>query len=410
MPLFSIVMPTRNRAHLLRYALQSALAQQFADYEIVVSDNNSTDDTADVVRRIGDGKVKYVHTGQTLAMPDSWEFALTHATGEFITYLCDDDAIVPDLLPRLSQLLGGSDQQVISWGRTNYFHSTWYEPEKRNTVVIPSAPFVTRVMKARPSLAGLFRDPTYTTDVPLMLNCACHKQLIARGKSPAGHFFFAAAPDTSTAALALALADHYTHIFEPLCLGGMGKESIGATQGYNRGTTATAFRSEFCEDIFSRVPLKGYTITNTIVATLLNVKSSFPELFSEYDIDWSSYFYRHCQELLSLKSRGVDVSQDEQEFFRVLAAQSQEIQDHVQRSIEGARWPEQALRNARRIVRHGLLRGLHLLPASVVDASRQLTGRTLGDPRRHGRIIRGEEVGFANIFECSQMLKELLAQ
>ena len=41
MPFFSIVMPTRNRANLLKYALRSALQQTFQDYEVVVSDNQS---------------------------------------------------------------------------------------------------------------------------------------------------------------------------------------------------------------------------------------------------------------------------------------------------------------------------------------------------------------------------------
>ena len=44
-PLFTLVIPTRNRAHLLRLALQSALAQDFLDYEVLVSDNFSSDGT-----------------------------------------------------------------------------------------------------------------------------------------------------------------------------------------------------------------------------------------------------------------------------------------------------------------------------------------------------------------------------
>ena len=49
-PLFSVVIPTRNRGHLLRHALHTALNQTFDDYEIVVSDNNSSDATPQVTR------------------------------------------------------------------------------------------------------------------------------------------------------------------------------------------------------------------------------------------------------------------------------------------------------------------------------------------------------------------------
>src|SRR2546421_10806093 len=116
-PLFSIVIPTRNRADLLRNALQSALEQTHDDYEVVVSDNNCTPETHEAVRRLGDGRVRYVRVERTLAMPDSWEFAVSHARGDYITILSDDDAVSPTLLKRLDSLLEGGRVKLISWIR-----------------------------------------------------------------------------------------------------------------------------------------------------------------------------------------------------------------------------------------------------------------------------------------------------
>jgi len=45
MPLFSILIPLRNRVHLLKYVIQSVLNQYYDDYELIVSDNDSSDDT-----------------------------------------------------------------------------------------------------------------------------------------------------------------------------------------------------------------------------------------------------------------------------------------------------------------------------------------------------------------------------
>ena len=61
-PFFSIVIPTRNRAGLLPHALRSALAQTWQDYEILVSDNHSTDATPEVVGEVGADRVRYVRT------------------------------------------------------------------------------------------------------------------------------------------------------------------------------------------------------------------------------------------------------------------------------------------------------------------------------------------------------------
>ena len=53
-PLFSIVIPTYNRSELVQGAVRSVLGQTFADFEVVVSDNCSQDDTRDVVARFAD--------------------------------------------------------------------------------------------------------------------------------------------------------------------------------------------------------------------------------------------------------------------------------------------------------------------------------------------------------------------
>ena len=101
-PLFTIVMPTRNRGELLRNSLQTALNQSFTDYEIVVCDNNSVDNTAQVVRELAHPRLRYVKSEVSLSMPDNWEYAWGHARGEYIMYLCDDDAYL--LAPRKVRL------------------------------------------------------------------------------------------------------------------------------------------------------------------------------------------------------------------------------------------------------------------------------------------------------------------
>ena len=60
----SVVIPTYNRAYILRDAIESALQQGPGVSEIVVVDDGSTDSTAAVVRAFGDGRVRYVHQRQ----------------------------------------------------------------------------------------------------------------------------------------------------------------------------------------------------------------------------------------------------------------------------------------------------------------------------------------------------------
>ncbi len=74
-PFFSIVMPTRNRVSLLRSSLKTAIDQSFQDYEVVVCDNNSKDDTREVVETFisQSSRVRYINPQRDLSMCDNFE-------------------------------------------------------------------------------------------------------------------------------------------------------------------------------------------------------------------------------------------------------------------------------------------------------------------------------------------------
>jgi GT2 family glycosyltransferase len=96
MPRVSVLIPTYNRAGLLREALDSVLAQTMQDFEIIVVDDGSTDDTRDVVASYGPG-VQYVltdHGGPARARNAGMELA----RGEYLCYLDSDDLYYPHKL------------------------------------------------------------------------------------------------------------------------------------------------------------------------------------------------------------------------------------------------------------------------------------------------------------------------
>ena len=97
-PLFSIVIPTYNRQDLVPYAIQSVLWQTFDNYEIIVCDNFSTDNTFAVVNQFKNSRIKYLRTPQHFVIADSFEYARKHAKGKLILMMSDDDALVPGAL------------------------------------------------------------------------------------------------------------------------------------------------------------------------------------------------------------------------------------------------------------------------------------------------------------------------
>ncbi len=96
-PFFSVIIPTFNRAHLLAKAIQSVLDQTFTDWELIVVDDGSTDETAAVVRSFGDGRIRYFFKDNE-ERSAARNHGIEHSCGIFISFLDDDDHYLKDFL------------------------------------------------------------------------------------------------------------------------------------------------------------------------------------------------------------------------------------------------------------------------------------------------------------------------
>jgi glycosyltransferase involved in cell wall biosynthesis len=393
-PYFSIVMPTRNRAHLLRYALQSALDQTFDDYEIVVSDNWSSDDTAQVVQQVGGARVRYVRTDRVLPMHDSWEFALSQARGEWITYLCDDDALYPEALQRIADSITTHQPQLVSWLTASYFidlPSAQY-PERRRQLLMPRATGRTFTVPSRPDLVGLFAmSSTDDHRLPKMLNSCCHRRLTEKVKQQLGRFFLPPCPDYTCCVAMLAKTERYTFIDAPLALIGMGAHSFGVAPSYGKPTVHLDFVEDFGGDeILKHVPLSFLTNTNSIVESLLRVREAMAAELCWLEPDWSKYFADCYRDILSLARYDVDVSEMRNEYFAVLARRPPLFRTRVRALLFAPRirflFQKGLVRQA--INRWGILR---------------LADPFIGTRRR---AVLGGRRGFANILEAVQYVSQ----
>lgn len=95
MPRVSVCIPAYNHAAFVRQSLESVLAQTFGDFEIVVTDDGSTDETADVIAGVSDPRIKFrrfpANRGACVALND----AVRRSSGEYVAILNSDDAFLP---------------------------------------------------------------------------------------------------------------------------------------------------------------------------------------------------------------------------------------------------------------------------------------------------------------------------
>jgi glycosyltransferase involved in cell wall biosynthesis len=114
MPLFSVIIPTYNRAALIGAALESVFAQEFADYEVIVVDDGSTDQTAEMVARHGD-RVRYVRQ-ENRGPAAARNLGISQARGEYICFLDSDDLWFPWTLQAYAQAISAHNRPAFVAG------------------------------------------------------------------------------------------------------------------------------------------------------------------------------------------------------------------------------------------------------------------------------------------------------
>jgi glycosyltransferase involved in cell wall biosynthesis len=113
-PRVSVCMPTYNYARYLSEAIESVLAQDFSDFELLVIDDCSTDDTRAVVQSYAasDDRVVFSVNEKNLGMVENWNLCLARARGEYVKFLFGDDILArPDALGSMVACLD-SDREV----------------------------------------------------------------------------------------------------------------------------------------------------------------------------------------------------------------------------------------------------------------------------------------------------------
>src|SRR5262249_42733298 len=99
-PQVSVVIPTYNRAESILRALDSVLAQTYEDFELIIVDDGSHDDTAILIRDVGDHRIRVIIHDTNKGAAAARNTAIRAASGHYIAFLDSDDFWAPEKLER----------------------------------------------------------------------------------------------------------------------------------------------------------------------------------------------------------------------------------------------------------------------------------------------------------------------
>ena len=122
MPLVSVIINVRNGASTLQEAVDSVMSQTFTDWELILWDDCSTDDSAQVAAQYSDLRIRYFLSPEETSLGKARDMAIRQARGEWVAFLDQDDLWMPRKL-EMQMALASRDTGII-YGRSVRFYSS----------------------------------------------------------------------------------------------------------------------------------------------------------------------------------------------------------------------------------------------------------------------------------------------
>lgn len=128
MPVISVITASYNYENYISDAIKSVLAQTFSDWELIIVDDASSDNSVDIIKQfLGDNRIKLICNDTNKGLAETLKTGLKHSTGEWIAFLESDDMLTPDCLEKRLQHKDKADvifNDVNIIGETQWLNDT----------------------------------------------------------------------------------------------------------------------------------------------------------------------------------------------------------------------------------------------------------------------------------------------
>jgi glycosyltransferase involved in cell wall biosynthesis len=239
-PLLTLLVPTRNRAGTLGSTLASCLAGDDDRLRVIVSDNQSEDDTRDVVAAIDDPRLTYLRTDRRLSMSGNFQYLLDHAPDGYLMHLGDDDGIMAGGLAVARALIEETSAEAVISA-----HAIYHWPESplaghRNLLIMRDKPGYDVLDSKRMAQRVIGFRESYTM-LPGTYSGFVRKEVIER-VSRDGSYYRSITPDIFSSFANAGVTDRYVYSRRSFALSGISKRSNGGAQLNTSGDTSEAQR------------------------------------------------------------------------------------------------------------------------------------------------------------------------
>ena len=230
--LFTIIIPTKNRADTLYWALRTCVEQEYENLRIIISDNCSTDNTREVALSFNDARVKYINTGTPLSMSGNWEYALSQVNDGYVSYLGDDDGFLPGAIKAVNNIINETNCDAVGSACIEYNWPNHLNPIHRNKLF-----FVEYNVDALPDTKALLVEVLHSrlpyTVLPWLYKGFVSMEILKEIRNKSSRFFNSRTPDVYSAiVLANAIGKNkFYYSQQPFAINGASSHSNGISLG-----------------------------------------------------------------------------------------------------------------------------------------------------------------------------------
>lgn len=228
---YSILVPTWNKLEYLKHTLESIINQDYENFELIISDDFSTDGTSDYLAQLKNKRVKLVKPPFKLTQAKNYEFILGHATGEWISIIGDDDGVLPNFFKILDQTIAKLNPEIEAISSKPAFYYWESVNDLYGDRVVDYQNFFKKneIINSKKSLFYALLGWKDRTDLPMIYTTGIVKKtLVDRIKIKSNNFFFhSIVPDYYSMIAILFETNNFLRLNQPIFWVGASSKSTG---------------------------------------------------------------------------------------------------------------------------------------------------------------------------------------
>ena len=257
LPNFSVIIPVKNRGTYIEHTIKTCLIQKYKNFEIIVSDDNSDDNTGLIVEQMAskDSRIKYFRHDTSIGMRENFEFALNQIKPGYVIALGGDDGLLPNGISNMWKVLRATNKEMLTWPASLY---SFPEVNGKDGQIVIYHDKGVKIINSNKYLDRQSKNLYYLTDKesPMFyVKGVVSTELIDRVKSRStnNQFYSCPTPDGYSGIVLAGEVESYAYSGEPFSLYGMSSSSQGLA--YQKDDRKSKIESDLFLKISDSTPM-----------------------------------------------------------------------------------------------------------------------------------------------------------